>query len=57
MKTRYLLCEKCKKKIREVEAKYKSKRRKLKIKKGRIVSGKVKINYESTNHRTQQKGR
>lgn len=29
----------------------------LKIKKGRIISGKVKLKHEKINHRTQQKGR
>jgi len=44
MKTRKLLCDICKVKIRKAEAKYKKQRRHLKIKlKADQVSGKIKI--------------
>lgn len=56
MKYQKLLCEKCKEKIRKEWRKEKKVYR-LKIKKGRIISGKVKIKHEKINTRTQQKGR
>lgn len=54
--TRKKLCKKCLLLVRKEDTESKRAYR-LKIKKGRIISGKVKLKHEKINPRTQQKGR